>query len=201
MAPQSQATTEFTFERLQNAGAQIRLIRILPGADDDDIALDLFTVGLEHAPIYDAISYTWGEGTPRDILINGKAFAVLPNCYYTLWQVRRLERGRPIWNDAICIDQNSIEEKNQQVTIMGYIYDKASTVFACIGAHANGTEVLFRMAHEIEERSCIVRDEYSRYIRARELWTISLERTTPTELEVLRGALYDFHKRPYWSRL
>jgi hypothetical protein len=37
-------------------------------------------------------------------------------------------RERVLWADAICINQNDLEERNQQVSIMAFIYSRAQTV-------------------------------------------------------------------------
>ena len=37
--------------------------------------------------------------------------------------------------DTVCIDQSSVEEKNDQVRLMTYIYSRATEVYVFVGAH------------------------------------------------------------------
>jgi len=43
----------------------IRLIRLMPGADDDHIFCELIRTNLDAAPLYEALLYTWGD--PLDV--------------------------------------------------------------------------------------------------------------------------------------
>lgn len=42
-------------------------------------------------------------------------------------------RGTYLWADGICINQGNFAERNQQVTLMGDIYGRASKVLAHLG--------------------------------------------------------------------
>lgn len=74
---------------------------------------------------YDAISYCWGEdpgsssiildGT--EVIVPGSALLAIRGTHRTTESLRM-----PVWIDAICINQSEVEEKNQQVAIMGEIY-------------------------------------------------------------------------------
>jgi hypothetical protein len=83
---------------------------------------------------YEALSYTWGapRGT-KAILCEGRTILVTPNCEQALLHLRLRSRPRTLWIDAICIDQRSIQEKNQQVPIMGEIYRHASRTILWLG--------------------------------------------------------------------
>jgi len=83
---------------------------------------------------YEALSYTWGapRGT-RPILCEGRAILVTPNCEQALLHLRQKFRPRNLWIDAICIDQQSVSEKNQQVPMMGDIYRRASRSILWLG--------------------------------------------------------------------
>ena len=107
----------FQYRRLENEAGQIRLVRV-NDADNSKatIELDLITVDLEDPPEYIAMSYTWGRPGPnfpaeRDnknylfsIIISGCKFAVRPNLFYALIQIReRMKSSTLWWIDAICI--------------------------------------------------------------------------------------------------
>ncbi|KAK5661144.1 hypothetical protein OQA88_11035 [Cercophora sp. LCS_1] len=72
---------------------------------------------------YEAVSYVWGapSGTKR-VLVDGQTAFVTPNCEEALLQLRRMFKPRNLWVDALCIDQSSVAEKNQQVPMMADIY-------------------------------------------------------------------------------
>ena len=83
---------------------------------------------------YDAISYTWErQSSTQEIEVDNKAFLVTRNCEAALRRLRPTggNEASVIWIDSVCIDQNdnAVEERNNQVSIMGQIYAKAETVF------------------------------------------------------------------------
>lgn len=82
---------------------QIRLLKIRETAPDGMICCELHTVDFSQAPLYAAISYTWGQPLPlRPILINGCEVAVREDCQYALWQVIQHALYEYVWIDAIC---------------------------------------------------------------------------------------------------
>src|SRR6186997_769638 len=63
----------------------IRLIDLQPGQKDDPVSVRLFSVSLESAPPYDAISYVWGD--PDDtipISCNGIPFPITRSLHWAL---------------------------------------------------------------------------------------------------------------------
>lgn len=108
---------------------------------------------------YIALSYTWAPLEPRrTITLNGFLFLVTPNLFDALVLLRRSQRvqqGFKLWVDAICINQNDLTERSQQVTRMRHIYASAWQVVTYLGAEADHSELAmtaFRwMAGLIEE--------------------------------------------------
>ncbi|KAK8207084.1 heterokaryon incompatibility protein-domain-containing protein [Phyllosticta capitalensis] len=97
---------------------------------------------LEDHPEYVALSYTWGDAKDTgQIVVNGALFTVTANLLAVLEVLVGLKelRGRPLWIDAICINQNDKDEKNSQVPLMGCIYSRATEVFAWIGPESDGS--------------------------------------------------------------
>ena len=81
-----------------------------------------------------ALSYTWGPPTPvKKILINGEVFFVRQNLHHLLAKARGAAERPLIWIDQLCIDQDNIKERNEQVSRMRQIYRNADTVFAWLG--------------------------------------------------------------------
>ena len=89
-------------------------------------------------PIYEALSYTWGESTNlHEIEINDGRFEVTENLYQFLYSRCRARKDDDqktlLWIDAICINQSSTTEKGYQVEIMGSIYQSAQLVCTWLG--------------------------------------------------------------------
>jgi hypothetical protein len=61
-----------------------------------------------------------------------RTIRVTTNCRNTLRQLRRADRIRHVWLDAICINQGHTSERNHQVSIMDQIYRKAAAVAICV---------------------------------------------------------------------
>ncbi|KAI6081761.1 heterokaryon incompatibility protein-domain-containing protein [Hypoxylon rubiginosum] len=89
------------------------------------------------APVYTAISYTWGkEEKSETIILDRRKFKVTPNlwsCLYHIGCACRSSAWTCLWVDAICINQNDIPEKNCQVRQMDQIYRGAVCVSAWLG--------------------------------------------------------------------
>ena len=62
--------------------------------------------------LYQALSYTWGGlEKPRPISIVAQILVVTENLYAALLHLRDCSLERIIWIDAICIDQEDLEEQ------------------------------------------------------------------------------------------
>lgn len=84
---------------------------------------------------YEALSYVWGESSGNcTITLDGKkGVPVTDNLYAALRRLRRPDRRRVLWVDAVCIDQKNVEERNWQVQMMGRIYSNAARVVVWLG--------------------------------------------------------------------
>jgi hypothetical protein len=127
--------SRYTHEPLNYTKGSIRLLRILPGLSDTGlIQCQIWHDTVDAA--YTCLSYVWGsEKDQQKILINGKTFWIRKN----LWDFLRVARTKyastfpTFWIDALCIDQDLVEEKNHQVAQMGPIYSNAVEVIAWLG--------------------------------------------------------------------
>ncbi|KAF5539315.1 het-domain-containing protein [Fusarium napiforme] len=139
----------FQYEKLLTP-TSIRLLKIdyLPKNSEDlfqPITCSLVIKDLNHEPVYDALSYTWGDPlgrepsntnwatTPFSITCKGHRFDVTTNLHTALIAIRHYltmfrntpssvsypNMSRYIWVDQICINQKDIAEKNSQVQLMG----------------------------------------------------------------------------------
>ncbi|KPI42652.1 uncharacterized protein AB675_1759 [Cyphellophora attinorum] len=87
-------------------------------------------------PHFYALSYEWGTDQPSHALnIDGKTFPIRKNLKLFLDRIHSSTHAfiRPLWIDAICIDQCSNSERNEQVKIMGRIFAEAILVLTWLG--------------------------------------------------------------------
>ncbi|KAH0559693.1 hypothetical protein GP486_003790 [Trichoglossum hirsutum] len=138
----------------------IRLLQILSRAEEP-IRCSLEVVDLNDEPLYDCLSYTWGdplyhelsgpENTRRTtgernnaITCDGLVLCITENLREALLQLSRnassstaghdqYQRQRFIWIDAVCIDQGNLSERSSQVAMMNSIYKAAQTVVIWLG--------------------------------------------------------------------
>ncbi|TPX07356.1 uncharacterized protein E0L32_002174 [Thyridium curvatum] len=120
---------------------QFRLACISPAVDHDNaIHISLETYVHDDCPEYEASSYTWGGennvSTPCQPVYVGTYWDLIlqtQNCWAMLRYMRPTRGLRLVWVDAICINQDDIQERDSQVSIMGQIYKGCSRVFVWLG--------------------------------------------------------------------
>jgi hypothetical protein len=90
---------------------------------------------------YEALSWRWSDETqsPHSIIVigsDGKARKKRVSRTLGLaMKYLRCELDRILWIDAICINQNDMEERSSQVSIMSLIYTHAQRVCVWLGEH------------------------------------------------------------------
>lgn len=129
----------------------IRLLRILPDSQPDDIQCELVHFPTEGTD-YTALFYCWGDPKPAaHIRVDDQDLSVASNllrflvCHITEAHVRP-DMYTFLWIDAVCIDQKNLEEKSAQVRIMWSIYERAKQVTAWLGDVAPPVERVLTVA-------------------------------------------------------
>jgi hypothetical protein len=130
--------SRFKYARLDPAVDCIRLLVIKPSATSGtNFNCSLQHVSFGERPRYEARSYTWGDQLPSStkymIFVDTIQFWVHENLGDALFQLRRDTLERTLWIDAICINQDDIQERNRQVRIMPHIYSRAECVLVWLG--------------------------------------------------------------------
>ncbi|KAM5353828.1 hypothetical protein ACJ41O_000478 [Fusarium nematophilum] len=131
-------TSKLSYSRLQTA-TTIRLLQILSEAGEDILRCNMLKADLAHQqmPTYSALSYTWHDeslpDTPRPILVNGQLLEVSVNLWNFLDNYRHSTGERIIWIDQICINQDDLDERSQQIQHMCAIYKRAYTHLFWVG--------------------------------------------------------------------
>ena len=125
----------------------IRLVELWEPVPNS-FTLEFRSVRLDAAPEYYALSYAWGtkfrEVPSLGLRITDNLFSALSNLAE--------EKPRLWWIDALCIDQQNVKEKNEQVKLMHEIYGKAEQVCIWLGEPDTASlDLLRNMATRIEE--------------------------------------------------
>lgn len=70
-------------------------------------------------PNYEALSYTWGDTSVRKpMTLCRQLFFVLENLDAALRSLRHARKDRVLWVDALCTNQQDLDERRQQVQQM-----------------------------------------------------------------------------------
>lgn len=131
-------------------GSEIRLLRVAPGAWDDQVSCTIHYVPLDEGPEYVALSYTWGDASDQvEILLDGRRHRATRSLFTALRRYRQLcVEGRGldgftfssspdgttyIWADALCINQADNREKEKEIPRMRDVYTLCSRVCVWLG--------------------------------------------------------------------
>jgi hypothetical protein len=134
----------YTYKPLDRSADCIRLLvldaySLSSYSSPQPITCRLVTAKFADRPKYEALSYTWGSpdnfGT---IIVDGHEMVVGQNLLLALQSL--FFEGRVLWVDAICINQSDLEERNEQVSLMAFIYSRAQTVLVWLGKLSITTE-------------------------------------------------------------
>lgn len=125
----------FVYQPLDRSRDSLRLLILLPCEERNE---SIIRCGLIHSnfaeiPIYEALSYMWGASDQmQSILVDGTLVLVRQNLYDALSSLRSKE-PRYLWADALCINQENLDERRCQVALMDFIYEQASCVLIWLG--------------------------------------------------------------------
>lgn len=137
---------------------------------------------------YEALSWCWGTAEPTayiNIRKDGKVYAkyVPLNLFAALKALRYPKEDRYLWVDAICIDQENLQEKNHQVEMMSEIYGRADQVCIWLGEGDRSSQMALR------------------FIRKEVLQLQNFDELCESELASAKwSALLDLMQRPWFSR-
>ena len=142
---------KYTYFTLRNANRDIRLLKLLPGPRGSPCVGCLRPGPLgDSTPDYAALSYTWGEPVKSQSLTisNEKAerhtLPITQNLQDALDHIRDEKESQMLWVDAVCIDQNNVPERSQQVRQMPKIFQKASNIVVWLGLASDDSDIAIR---------------------------------------------------------
>lgn len=134
----------FTYNPLlrDGQGDWIRILEVYPSRSQGDIHGTIKTCRLSEVPVYEALSYCWGDPVPNKVVYcDGKALLIPISLFTALSHLRLPKEPRTLWADAICFNQQDIPERNVQVLLMRQIYEKAKRVVIWLGEEAENSEL------------------------------------------------------------
>jgi hypothetical protein len=180
---------------------EIRLLDIRPGKFDAPIQCDIRHTSLTSNLNFTALSYTWGDPNVRKpIQINRQSLDVTLNLYNALHHMRSLHEVRTFWIDAICINQDDLEERAAQVLRMCDIYTIAKGVEVWLGQEedefdAEAMQLVTDLGAAVADAEGFLAK--GRNNQQREQFFHSFAESTPEKLR----ALSRLFKRPWWTRI
>ena len=163
----------YEYSALDEDASEIRLMTLLPGRFEDDVFITMETVVLtkEHTPQYEALSYVWGSkknpvaiSVRSEIPERSKSFSLLglsrrrtitvtKNLATALPYLRKEDKPRVFWIDAICVNQQDRAERGHQVKRMAPVYSMASRVIVWLGPESQnstfGLRVIDRLGSQL----------------------------------------------------
>ncbi|KAK4955515.1 hypothetical protein LTR10_006454 [Elasticomyces elasticus] len=138
---------------------EIRVLDLLPGFYRSPIKCRLRTVSIadsNNLPYYAGLSYTWGAPLPSktiSVSVGGKDYLVEIglNLFRALQGLRSHWKKDTIWVDALGINQADNDERASQVSFMGEVYSRASTVYIWLGTtfHLNSPQHELTSVHRM----------------------------------------------------
>jgi Heterokaryon incompatibility protein (HET) len=174
---------------------EIRTLSLLPGQPEELIRCHLETVSLsDKNPKFTALSYVWGNALQtRPIDVDGNVFQATANLVSALQHIRKADVTEVLWVDAVCINQQDVTERNQQVRLMRTIYSTADSVLIWLGEGDKHSEDLFDVISKDGVPSPPDRNGDVDNDRLREQFTIEICR--------IYALFSTIAIRPWWARV
>jgi hypothetical protein len=115
----------------------IRILDLHPGPADAPLVCDIVVQHLGGEG-YQALSYVWGNPTQAAFVkcideMNQGVIGVGASLAKAMTAFRLPDQKRRIWVDALCINQEDVEERQSQVRMMGAVFGQATQVLCWLG--------------------------------------------------------------------
>jgi Heterokaryon incompatibility protein (HET) len=189
----------YTYSPLDSNTSEFRLVTIEPGEFDEPIRGSIHHAFLDDGPSFEALSYVWGDATVKEeIQLHGQPFQITKNLTTALRYIRHQDTDRVLWIDAICINQQDIPERSNQVPRMRNIYLSATMVLAWLGEPTPDSDTGMRCIKELGE----LFEDYKGTIRPRKEFTEDFcEEIGIYVANYSWPAIYGILRREYWLRI
>jgi len=132
---------------------QTRVLLLDPGSGDDALSGTLSTISLDRVPSYEALSYAWGQPELKcKIRMHNNMYIYITESLRDALRDLRHERftqTRTLWADGVCINQEDMSEREQQVALMGAIYRSATRVITYVGPKRDNSSAAVALAQQV----------------------------------------------------
>jgi hypothetical protein len=200
-------TKMYVYTPLDRERKQIRLLTLQPGTGDDDEVLvcTLATAYLDTpTPLpYETISYVCGDQTIKATIdLHGSEVQVPATSEAALRRMRRRDRPRTLWIDAICINEADVAERGHQVGMMYEIYSRTSHNLIFLGSDDHDLGKVLRSIKAImREVQAETRDYANFEALLFDRWGTPRLSNASFSIDIARSCLAELFQRPWFSRL
>jgi hypothetical protein len=190
----------YQYSPLDESKREIRLLELYSGDLDDDIDCRIRHVTLASTLEITALSYTWGDPKDRKaISVGGHTLEVTVNLFDALRHLRSPQETRTLWVDAVCINQEDLDERSKQVLRMRDIYTFAKTVEVWLGLTDDDDYAGMALVRKLgaivsAPEESLAKGFHNEYQQA---FLDIFEAAEPKEVR----ALCQLFKRPWWTRV
>ena len=192
------------YQPLDKNQNQIRIVTVLGRPDvRDDLPCSLDIISLQDKPNFVALSYQWHPATPPDCkplsLRTTEGHGLKLQVNLSSYLRHHASPGLRLWIDAICIDQNNLEERSQQVTIMDRIYRESARLHIWLGPEQNNSGLALEMLEKSRKSWDRIRAlgvHAQQYMARTRLSHMSMQ----TKYDRTWAAIKALLDRPYWGR-
>ncbi|KAF2462308.1 heterokaryon incompatibility protein-domain-containing protein [Lineolata rhizophorae] len=139
----------YRYERLESGS--IRLLNVL-NTQTAEIRCQLLTADLNTAPKFIALSYCWGAPKGNiSVICDNAIIHVTPNLhgFLTHFASQGPEYLPPVWVDAVCINQEDINERNAQVAMIQHIYQQAAKTVVWLGEGTEESDIAMKFIPQL----------------------------------------------------
>ena len=216
----------YQYSALDEDASEIRLMTLLPGRFENDISITIETVVLtkEDTPQYEALSYVWGSTEYPTVIsvkardpIRSKSFSlfgrsrrrrleacshgtisVTQNLATALPYLRKEDKPRVFWIDAICVNQQDRAERGHQVKRMAAVYSMANQVIVWLGPESRNSTSALRALGGLGSQLRV--DWHTQVITSVSSGETILQRDEPFD-DKTWNSVADLLRRPWFERL
>jgi hypothetical protein len=121
---------------------EIRLLEVISTDAQITCRTRIASLNAPDRPQFCAVSYVWGDPSATKIVtVDSTERHITPSldsalrCSHYHWKESFPNRDASsclLWADALCINQDDLQEKSSQIPLMGKVFSSAETTFCCL---------------------------------------------------------------------
>jgi hypothetical protein len=167
----------YTYQSLSKDPDEIRLLWLMPASSSGGVEIEIINVLFSAPPAYEALSYAWGSSErPHRVTVRTSSdtshgtqltqplsdeegasvqppqssyLAISHNLSIALQHLTLFEQPRCLWIDAICINQEDIPERSEQVGKMASIYGRAQQGILWLGEESDQSTLALKILGDL----------------------------------------------------